>query len=101
MATLKTMQQAGGIFGCVAAAADLLRALGEEIPRALEECLDAWSIFFTISRRFLKGFVVDVVANFFIRFFGDKLVQSSLLVPFSAFGLFTPSLDKFSPILPK
>lgn len=37
MATLKTTQQAGGVIGCVAAAADLLKAIGEEVPRALED----------------------------------------------------------------
>eukprot|EP00913_Durusdinium_trenchii_P031897 g29873.t1 len=39
MATLKTMQQAGGVFGCVAAAADLLKAIGEKVPFAIEESL--------------------------------------------------------------
>eukprot|EP00435_Cladocopium_sp_Y103_P072956 s218_g41.t2 len=39
MATLKTMQQAGGVFGCVAAAADLLKAIGEKVPAALEASL--------------------------------------------------------------
>mmetsp|Transcript_67532 Transcript_67532/g.187240 ORF Transcript_67532/g.187240 Transcript_67532/m.187240 type:complete len:534 (-) Transcript_67532:165-1766(-) len=39
MATLKTTQLSGGIFGCVAAAADLLKAIGAEVPATLEDGL--------------------------------------------------------------
>ncbi|CAJ1437581.1 unnamed protein product [Effrenium voratum] len=37
LATLKTTMQSGGVFGCVAPAKDLLRALGREVPSHLEE----------------------------------------------------------------